>query len=426
MKKYWFYLEPHVYVEFKTEKILVYCTKTGAHLEIEELHCRSIIENIYKDENLGVVEISEDQAMNTNLQCMIDYLTTHGMGNLVPVVDPDEKPVILLPLLSLNKDLDRMKDEEMREMIAGTDICKYLLGVTIIVNNECHLKCRHCGLSCNQFMCCQSDKDAVKELDRELLVSVLSQLSYMPTKTINIIGGDVYKFCHLDVLSKITEKKILNVWTNYKNYQPDSTIDQCRIHLLVDFPFDKNKFAAVTEETKGKDTTYHFIVDNEEQLEDSLSNVSHFRIANYKIHPYYNGANVDFFDKKVFMDKDDIFSSIHSMREILRNKKLNANYFGELYIFPDGEVRAERNTEALGNIKEADIKTMIQRELIENTAWRKTRTHTPCSECICQNLCPSPIYYEIVTNKKCCGIKTDSEESLLSNFNNNNYEEKFN
>lgn len=418
MKKYWFYLEPYIYVEFKAGLILMYCTKTGVYTEIESIQCKSIIEEIYKDENLGVVELSEDQVQNTQVREMIDFLAIHGMGHLDPVIDSEERPVILLPLLSLNKDLERIKDDEMIEMMSGTDICKYLLGVSIVVNNECVQRCSHCGHSCKQFTCCSTDENTVKELDEKMLVSILGQLSYLPTKTINILGGDIYRYSHLKLFSSVTEKKILNIWTNYKNYQTNLTIDQCRLHILVDFPVDLYIFEKVVCNAKDLNVTFHFIVEDETQLEDCISKVSHFQIGEYEIHPYYNGANIGFFDRNVFMDKIDIFSSIHSMREIFRNKKLNANYFGELYIFPDGEVRAEVNSKSLGNVKDANLKTFIQQELIENTAWRKTRTFPECINCLCQNLCPSPMNYEIVTNKNCCGKKIKDTESLLLNFKN--------
>lgn len=84
------------------------------------------------------------------------------------------------------------------------------------------------------------------------------------------------------------------------------------------------------------------------------------------------------------------------MREIFRNKKLNANDFGTFIIFPDGSVKANINTKILGNINEISILELIYRELLENTAWRVVRNNMMCNNCLYQFLCPPPSNYEKV------------------------------
>jgi len=89
---------------------------------------------------------------------------------------------------------------------------------------------------------------------------------------------------------------------------------------------------------------------------------------------------------------------------IFAHQKLNTNFFGSLTIISSGDVYANINRPALGNIVNNSILELIKSELIINTAWRKIRDVEPCSNCIYQYLCPSPSNYEIILDKSnlCC------------------------
>lgn len=94
------------------------------------------------------------------------------------------------------------------------------------------------------------------------------------------------------------------------------------------------------------------------------------------------------------------------MREIFRNQKLNSNFFGTLYILPDGSVKANINTSILGNIGTDKILDIIYQELTVNTAWRVVRNSQPCSECIYQFFCPAPSDYErAIGQNNLCQLK---------------------
>ena len=82
------------------------------------------------------------------------------------------------------------------------------------------------------------------------------------------------------------------------------------------------------------------------------------------------------------------------MREIFKNQKLNSNFFGGLYVLPDGVVKADMNAPAIGNIQRDNILGIMQNELISNTAWRLVRDSHPCDKCIYQFICPPLSNYE--------------------------------
>lgn len=85
---------------------------------------------------------------------------------------------------------------------------------------------------------------------------------------------------------------------------------------------------------------------------------------------------------------------------------MNTNFFGNLYVFSDSKVYANPNAKCLGNIKEDLLLDLIHKELIENSAWRKTRNEKPCSDCIYQYLCPPISNYELVIGKSnLCNVR---------------------
>jgi pseudo-rSAM protein len=85
--------------------------------------------------------------------------------------------------------------------------------------------------------------------------------------------------------------------------------------------------------------------------------------------------------------------------KVFCNQKLNSNYFGKLYILPDGSVKANMNTAILGSIYQNSLLEVVEKELIKNTAWRVVRILKPCNQCLYQYLCPPPSNYETVVEK---------------------------
>ncbi len=95
--------------------------------------------------------------------------------------------------------------------------------------------------------------------------------------------------------------------------------------------------------------------------------------------------------------------------EIFRNQKLNSNFFGKLYVLPDGSVKANMNSTILGNINTNSLLEIIYLELHKNTAWRKVRDEEPCNACLYQFLCPAPSNYEMVISEpNLCNILEDN------------------
>lgn len=395
MGKSWFYLESHIYVSFKSGKILLYDTHTGQSIVEESPKAISIVQAIYEDVNLGSLELCQEEINDPIINEFIEKILSNRMGKLQKINSTSVKPVILLPILSLNLDVERFKDKENLDLFLARDISKYLLDVNIVLNSFCQQKCQHCENYYKQFFCC-SKGNMSEALSYDYLHSLLCQISCYPVRTVNITGGNIYKYHNLEMfnISNKEGKKVFNFYIHYLNYEENRYIDNQNIHIIINVPINMEKLREVYSLTKAKEVKYHLIVENEGQYSELEQAMMELEIDDFEIHPYYNGQNIQFFEENVYMSIEDIVATPISMREIFRNQKLNANSFGSLYILPNGDIKANLNEETIGHLGKERIIDVINNEMMQNTAWRKVRSSEPCNNCVFQYLCPPLSNYE--------------------------------
>lgn len=401
MNKYWFFLESHIYVSVKPNAMLLYDTHTGRDLYVESMIAIQLVNKIYEDENLGSIELASSDLADSETHDFVNKVVMKGMGELLNQHTHPIKPVILLPILSLNLDVEKFKDKENVDLFLARDISKYLLDVNVVLNNLCQQQCRHCPNYCKQFFCC-STKGSPESLPQDSLINLLRQISYFPVRTINVTGGDIYRYQNLEVFSTSNgeARKVLNFYVHYLNYQENPYIDNQNIHLIINSPVNQGKLHEIYSLTKEKDVRYHLVVENEEQYDELELAMVSLGIEDYEVHPYYNGHNIQFFEENVYLSKEDIVATPISMREIFRNQKLNANSFGSLYILPNGEIKANLNERTIGHLDKDRIIDVINHEMMQNTAWRKVRSSEPCKNCVYQYLCPPLSNYERILNRQ--------------------------
>lgn len=403
LKNYWFSLKSYVYIEFKIKKILLYDTKSGYSIETTSNDVIKLVSQLYEPANLGVVMVCHElENHNPPLWAFIQEIIEKNMGDITSVELLPKKPVRLVPILNLQKDVDKHKNNINNVTFLGKNISRYILEVNIYVNNICNNKCKHCQSYSKQMHCCTSSKEGNLELSIDNLQTIFGQLRYMSVGTINILGGNIFQYNHLKNLQELSSylpNDILHFYIHYTNYQRHEFIDSNQLDLIISFPLDKNIFHTVWSSINIKNTKVHFIIENEQQYNEAENLTNHYHIERFDFTPFFTGKNIAFFDKNIFIYKNDLFSTTLSMREIFRNQKLNANFFGGLYILPDGTIKANMNTSSLGNINTDEILNIAYKELIENTAWRTIRNSKPCSECVYQFICPPPSDYERIIRK---------------------------
>ncbi|MDR0698757.1 MAG: hypothetical protein LBG28_06020 [Tannerella sp.] len=95
-KNYWFSLKSHVYVEFKKNRILLYDTYKGNHIETELRETVDMVSQLYEPQNLGVIFLTKEMQKNVNIRNFIQNVLMNQMGDLTDVDKMPDKPVSLL------------------------------------------------------------------------------------------------------------------------------------------------------------------------------------------------------------------------------------------------------------------------------------------------------------------------------------------
>jgi pseudo-rSAM protein len=395
---YWLILKPHIYVDFKEDGILLYNTKDGGCIETREPEAIQLISDIYKSDNLGVVCLDENR--QSQLHDFVKELMDKQMANIEKIRNEEDKPINLLPILNLQQDVEKLKKRD--ERLIGENIMNYLLELNIYLNNTCSVKCPNCIEYNRQFNCCTAIAySSTNNLPIETIQKTFEQIKYSSIGQINILGGNILEYKDMYVLNEISRPfiDIIHCYIHYFNYKKNNYVDTAKLELIVNCPINSSKFNNIWKQIDKEKTTVHFIVENEKQYIEAERYISTFNIENITILPFYTGNNLNFFFENVFLKRDDIFSTVIKMREIFRNQKLNSNFFGTITILPTGEVKANINSEKLGNIQNDKILDIIYKEMNINTAWRKVRNEKPCNSCLYQYLCPPPSNYEHAIGK---------------------------
>lgn len=408
MNKYWFYLKSSVYVEFKLQHIFLYDTSDGNYLESTSYDFINLVKELYEDTNLGVILIDDMLLGIPAIKDCVEKILEKDMGSLVNVKEMPIKPISPVPILSLKKDIDKLLSNKDALPYLQQDLGKYLLELNIHLNSNCNLSCPWCNKYDKQFLCCSSDT-LMPFLSLSSLKRIFEQIQYLPLSTLNILGGNIFQYEHLGSLDEMGKmyNKVLNIYCHYKDFSVYNFKGMHTIHLIIPFPVDMERLKTVYTDL-GEKCIFHFIIENKNHYMQIQSIIGTFSINEdiVKIHPFYNGKNIDFFKDFIYLNKEDILCDKISMRDILRNKKLNINTFGSLHILPDGKVKGNLEANEIGNILNQNITEIIFNELKTNTAWRQVRTAEPCCNCIFQCFCPSPSNYERVIGKaNLCHVK---------------------
>jgi len=361
----------------------------------------SLIDEVYNPTNLGVTCTSKS-VLKKNYLIISEAINKKLIG-IKAVDNKKHKPINLLPYLNIQRDYD----DPDNKSVVGDDVISYLSQLNIF------LTCAATPLSKKNismhipFPSYESEPSDV-QLKASSISHLLDETKYSLLKDVNffnwrkydesykkilldyILGNKHYRYHFWFFVDELDELKIL-----YKLHQkiyfdfiitPDDkyTIRFFLSRLEQDLPLSANLIFRIYVSS---DDEYVF-------FQECFNCV---KCKTYYM-PLYNGGNLDFFEDKVYLDEKDIFSSIVSMQKIFCNQKINSNFFGVLYVYPNGSVTAKNNSKILGNLYSDSIKKIIHEELIMNTSWRKIRNNKKCNFCCYRFLCPPPSIYEDALN----------------------------
>lgn len=389
---FWFTLSKHTYVSFNSKSpLLLYNTHNGKTLVVHNSNCLEIVHNVYEPSNLGVIEIDPEK-LDEQVYDFIENNVAVGIGIKMEKTVSTNKPINLLPILNLQNDVEKLASNGENHLI-GDYISQYLTTLTLYITNQCNQNCDHCGKYFKQTRFCTKHLEGVL-LHPQTIKVLLDQAEPTQFKKINFLGGDLSLYPYWKELLTVLNgySYDYHFWFHLHNLVGINLDDlPGKKEILVAYPFEGESFNKCTTEFLNRnDVTFHILIDNEKAFAYFNELLEHSEYLNFKFIPFYNGENIDFITQNVFLEEKDILSETLEMRKIFCNQKVNSNFFGSLFVFPDGSVKVTPNTPVIGKLPDNTLLELIYKELTSNTAWRKVRGEGKCNSCMYRFLCPPP------------------------------------
>lgn len=401
MKTYWFYLEAYTFIFRGSNMNLIYNTLNGECLQVSSDSILCSILNEWENLDSGYcVLISENQLGNQLIHNFVDDIRAIFAGDIVDTDNSKKKPFVLKPVLHFLNDPAKLGQVEYKSL--GENILSYIHEVSFYIGGTCNHSCRCCSLYNKQFLYCTNKNSNSELLIIEYYKKIFENLQIVKVKCLNFLGANVLKSKLLNELLLILNDYDfkVNIFVNYMNldkFDYGSVADNVRFVILIHFPMKKNFTKELITDIK----SYYFniVVSSELELIEANELIDKYNIEG-DIIPFFNGDNLSFFQKYVYIELSDIFAIPISRKQIFARQILNENLFGKLIVLSDGTVCSNMNVSPLGNLKETTLNELVYQEILnENSVWLLKRNASPCSDCVYKLLCPSPGNYELVMNK---------------------------
>ena len=386
-KKYWFTVEPYVFITHTIDCCLLYNTLDGAMIEISQSKVIKLIQSLSEDENCGVVLFDGEQLLDNDINSFITELRSKFMGDIIDISFSCGKPIQFMPILNLQRDVSRLKSSNKS---VGVDVMKYLNDVTV------------------DFSTINIDK-------RSLDIATSLYTFFNTISKVKVIRlKDVWNFPNSKELMGFLKysHSLKKINCSYKNISSNKllTIPDGRflLEIELDFPLNIQKWEDVWNVLSSKKLPNEIIfnITSEYEYEQAVLIIDEYSIESSQIKLKFTGINLPFFEENVFISKEDILKEVLSLREIFANQALNTFDFGKITVKSNGDVYANEHYPPLGNITTHTIQEMLYKEMDQGESWLRIRNQAPCNNCIYQWLCPSPSDYELEIGKpNLCHVK---------------------
>lgn len=423
ISQYWFWIETYVHVLIKKDSVLLYNSISGKILEYSGERYQKILSltnQIISPKNLYVIRLTERDLQDTVISEFVQAMRSYFMGDLINTSFSRGKPIQMIPIISIKKDIKRLKKDTHRSV--GEGLMEYLTEIYLYINTECNQNCSICGHAPRQFLCCTTKKKGSWELDIPTIKRLLEELKGTSLVNFNILGGNIFIYSKFKELTEIINHlpfqriyyshylNVINASNNFKFLNPRSS----SLKILVPFPIDEEKFKTALETLKNTrlDSKFIFIIQSAEEFEKAEALISSFQFDNYDFQPFFNGRNLNFFMEGVFTNKEEVIEAKPKMKSIYTNSVVNSLNFGRLTILSNSHIHANVNAPRLGILGKDSIYDVLYKEMYHGKSWRRIRKNVePCKHCTFQALCPplSNYTYALGRNNLCHNMPLNGE-----------------
>ena len=414
---WWYFLERYIHVSIKSQDLLLYNTLTGKHLEYKnQAEVVRFVKRLQSAGKMQVIKLTRGY-LDTRpaIARFVKATRKYYMADLVDTSYSEGKPIQMLPILNIQRDIKKLKADPQRSV--GEELMKTLDEVTLYIHSRVtpHLKNNYLYLfkkAYKQFIFNYTDDRLPEELDIRHIRQLAEEIFGSNLTYINIAGGDIFRYKRLKELLEILSQfhAVINFYIPFTDIIPNISAIQflhtlniaCQLVVLIPFPIDHEAIECPVSALKkiGIPSRLEMVVQSDDHLEASEKLSEAFEMRNFSIRPFFNGRNLGFLKKHAFLTKTDILNSKPGIQDIYMRTAVNPANFGKLTILTDGRVYANVNAPFIGKLGKVSIYRMIAKEMESGRSWRRVRSKVqPCKNCLYNQLCPPLLNYEYVLNR---------------------------
>lgn len=402
--KYWLYLEPYSFVFSGTNGTFIYNTLNGESVDVPiDSYMQSILAALLDATNGYCVPIESFCLEKQEILDFLRKLRKTFSGDVINTMN--SKPFILPPICHIVETQDRMVKEH--ESSSRRYIMNNLSEISLFFPSDSSINLYNSKFeyAC-QFLHCINFTG--EPLDYSHYRRLFQKIAPLKVGAVNILCENIWAYKDWTALYK--DLKRLDVKkTFYLGYSEQINCDDVsklqmddntNIVIHVHSPYNREELIECIDNFRSRDLKieWAFVLRSEDDLNQVNEIISSCDMC-FSLHPLLLDGNLDFFEKYVYNNYEDIMEYPISKQVIFRRQTLNENFFGKLFVLPSGEVYANLNCKLLGNIKDNSLNEMVYNEMTNSTAWFMTRDRGICKDCAYRSLCPSISNYELVSDK---------------------------
>jgi pseudo-rSAM protein len=157
-----------------------------------------------------------------------------------------------------------------------------------------------------------------------------------------------------------------------------------------------------------------FLIQRDEEIPVLEGVIEDLHTGNISVQPYFNGSNLDFFKKNVFIDHESLSENILDIGVIKARTSQNTLNYGKMFIRSNQNIYSNLNGTPLGKIGEISMETAVISELTEHGNWLRVRRNVaPCGDCLLNSICPPLSNFEYASGiNNSCNIRKDHRTSI--------------
>ena len=394
-----------VYISTSSEEVLILNIETGDYIVSNNRNLVMLCRTIVGPTLYYMINISNDSQKDIEFMQMLSDMENRFFGCMININCLDDLPIQISPHLRIRNNKPLVLDTTI-SLITESESGHYKQYSYVELENNVLNHILEISLYCNTLDQNMYSKFQYYHLQNLFPLVTISQQTLNKYSFLSHVQ-EYNKLNNLNFILGDGNIETINNITNEINTLPSHI--QLSLYCLYDvFTSLKEKFIDLFDMVYVwyYDRSSCFVKRHDKQINlYIITNMDDYRmlINNQsidKFFPMFDGENYSFFQEYLHYDRFEVLRENITENSILMNQYVNSNFFGEISIFPDGNVFSRKGTKSLGYIDRNHMKQLLIEELTNRKNWFLTRQQMDkCNDCVLNCICPPVSSCELLLKK---------------------------